>query len=77
MADQALVNIKVNGVAIQAPAGENVIEAARRANIDIPFFCYHPRLSMEEGGANCRMCLVEVAMPRRNPDGSTVMAKMP
>jgi NADH-quinone oxidoreductase subunit G len=71
------VKLKINGVEVEAPRGRTVIEAAKDAGIDIPFFCYHPRLSMEEGGANCRMCLVEVAMPRKNPDGSVVMAKMP
>ncbi len=76
MADVPMVNIKINGIALQAPQGEKVIEAARRINVDIPFFCYHPRLTMENG-ANCRMCLVEVATPRKNPDGSVVMAKMP
>src|SRR2546423_14171385 len=77
MAETELVNIKINGVALQAPKGESVIEAANRIGVDIPFFCYHPRLSMAEGGANCRMCLVEVSMPRKNPDGSVVVAKMP
>src|SRR6266571_2856570 len=77
MPETKLVNIKINGVALQAPDGESVIEAAKRINVDIPFFCYHPRLSMAEGGANCRMCLVDVAMPRKNPDGTVVVAKMP
>ncbi|HXG23268.1 MAG TPA: 2Fe-2S iron-sulfur cluster-binding protein [Chthonomonadales bacterium] len=76
MSQNDLVNIKINGIALQVPKGEVVIEAAKRVGVDIPFFCYHPRLSMEQG-ANCRMCLVEVAMPRKNPDGSVVMAKMP
>ena len=71
-----LVNIKVNGIAVQVPKGENVIEAAKRAGVDIPYFCYHPRLSKGDA-ANCRMCLVEVAMPRKNPDGTEVIAKMP
>ena len=71
-----LVNIKVNGIAVKVPKGENVIEAAKRAGVDIPYFCYHPRLSKGDA-ANCRMCLVEVAMPRKNPDGTEVIAKMP
>jgi len=76
MPDVELINIKINGIALQVPKGLYVIEAAKRAGVDVPFFCYHPRLSME-AGANCRMCLVEVATPRKNPDGSVVMAKMP
>jgi len=76
MSQNDLVNIKINGIALQVPKGEVVIEAAKRIGVEIPFFCYHPRLSIEQG-ANCRMCLVEVAMPRKNPDGSIVMVKMP
>jgi NADH-quinone oxidoreductase subunit G len=77
MPETKLVNIKIDGIALQAPEGESVIEAAKRVNVDIPFFCYHPRLSMAEGGANCRMCLVDVSMPRKSPDGTVTMAKMP
>src|SRR6266511_5067373 len=77
MPDGQLVKLKIDGIEVEAPKDEMVIEAAKRAGIDIPFFCYHPRLSMAEGGANCRMCLVDVAMPRKNPDGTVTMAKMP
>lgn len=70
------VTIKVNGIEVQVPKNENVIESARRAGVDIPYFCYHPRLSKGDA-ANCRMCLVDVYMPRKNPDGSVIMAKMP
>ncbi len=68
-----LVNIKINGTELQAPKGEYVIESAKRVGIELPFFCYHPRLSMTDGGANCRMCLVEVAA--KGPDGT--IRKMP
>ncbi len=71
-----LVNIKINGIELQVPKGESVIESAKRAGVDIPFFCYHPRLSKGDA-ANCRMCLVDVSMPRKNPDGSVILAKMP
>lgn len=67
-----LVNLKINGVALQVPKGENLIESARRIGIDVPYFCYHPRLSKGDA-ANCRMCLVEVSMT--GPDGS--IRKMP
>lgn len=73
MPDQELVNITINGVKLQVPKGEKIIESARRIGVEIPFFCYHPRLSMDEGGANCRMCLVEVGTTM--PDGS--VRKMP
>ena len=71
-----LVNIKVDGIEIAVPKGINAIEAAKMAGVDIPYFCYHPRLSKGDA-ANCRMCLIEAAAPRKNPDGSVVVAKFP
>ena len=37
-----------------------IVDAAKTAGIDIPVFCYHPK--MEPVGM-CRMCLVEVGRP--------------
>jgi len=53
--------ITVDGVAVEAQQGELIIEAAERAGVFIPRFCYHPR--MKPVGM-CRMCLVEVSGPR-------------
>jgi NADH-quinone oxidoreductase subunit G len=52
-----MVNIEINGKAIQARKGAMVIEAADTAGVTIPRFCYHSKLSI---AASCRMCLVEV-----------------
>jgi len=52
-----MVNIEINGKAIEARDGSMVIEAADAAGITIPRFCYHSKLSV---AASCRMCLVEV-----------------
>ncbi len=52
-----LVKLTIDGKAIQAEAGTLVIEAARRAGIEIPAFCYYEGLALQ---AACRMCLVEV-----------------
>ena len=59
MSDQSteLVNITLDGVALQVPKGTRMIDAAARAGVDIPHYCYHPGLSAP---AQCRMCLVEV-----------------
>ncbi|MBI5303009.1 MAG: NADH-quinone oxidoreductase subunit NuoG [Chloroflexi bacterium] len=46
--------------------GTLVVEAAKQAGIEIPVFCYHPKLSPV---GMCRMCLVEVGTPRRGKDG--------
>ena len=56
MADDT-ISIEINGQAYGARKGQMVIEVADAAGIDIPRFCYHPKLSV---AANCRMCLVEV-----------------
>ena len=46
-----------DGKPVEVPKHLNLIEAAKLAGIDIPHFCYHPRLSVV---GQCRMCLVEV-----------------
>jgi len=56
------VNITIDGRVVQVPKGTLLVEAAKRAGIDIPVFCYHEKL--KPVGA-CRMCLVEIEkMPR-------------
>jgi NADH-quinone oxidoreductase subunit G len=49
------VNFIVDGKKLTAPAGTLLIDACRRAGIEIPAFCYYPGLSLQ---AACRMCLV-------------------
>ncbi len=51
------VNIKINGVAVSAPKGSTILEAARIAGIEIPTLCFLKEIN--EIGA-CRMCVVEV-----------------
>jgi len=54
--------IIVDGQEIEFKPGQTIIEAARDAKIDIPHFCWHPKLSVS---GNCRVCLVEVEqMPK-------------
>lgn len=53
----AMIEIEIDGKKIQVDEGASIIEAADAANIYIPRFCYHKKLSV---AANCRMCLVEV-----------------
>ena len=63
------VNIEINGVAMTAPKGSMIIQAADRAGIPIPRFCYHEKLPI---AANCRMCLVDVEkMPKPAPACAT------
>jgi NADH-quinone oxidoreductase subunit G len=56
MADDT-VNIEVNGVPLKARKGQMIMQVTDPADIYIPRFCYHDKLSV---AANCRMCLVEV-----------------
>jgi len=51
------VTLQIDGVSVTVPEGTLIVDAAKRAGIDIPVFCYHPK--MEPVGM-CRMCLVEV-----------------
>ncbi|CAG0929511.1 NADH-quinone oxidoreductase subunit G [Thermoflexales bacterium] len=55
MAD--LINLFIDDVAVSVPKGTLIVDAAKRADIDIPVFCYHPKLKPV---GMCRMCLVQV-----------------
>ncbi len=50
------VTLVIDGKEVVAKPGTNMIEAAKSVGVDIPYYCYHPRLSI---AANCRMCMVE------------------
>lgn len=57
-----MIKIDINGQILEAEQGAMIIEVADKANIRIPRFCYHKKLSI---AANCRMCLVEVGNSRK------------
>ncbi len=57
-----MVNIEIDGRALQAPKNSMIIAAADKAGIAIPRFCYHEKLPI---AANCRMCMVETEMGGR------------
>jgi NADH-quinone oxidoreductase subunit G len=60
-------HIFIDGKRLETKTGKTIIETAYENGLDIPHFCWHPELSV---AGNCRMCLVEIGMPKRNPDGS-------
>jgi NADH-quinone oxidoreductase subunit G len=67
------VNFIVDGKKLTAPAGTLLIEACRRAGIEIPAFCYYPGLSL--CGA-CRMCMVrQEKVPKLQTACTTVVAE--
>ena len=55
-----LVILTIDGMQVSVPEGTLVVDAAKKIGIDIPVFCYHPK--MEPVGM-CRMCLVEIGRP--------------
>jgi NADH-quinone oxidoreductase subunit G len=57
------VTVSVDGIEVRVPKGLGMVETAAAAGIEIPVFCYEPRLGAPIGA--CRMCLVEVeGMPK-------------
>ncbi|MDC0943071.1 NADH-quinone oxidoreductase subunit NuoG [Pelagibacteraceae bacterium] len=49
--------ININGKEIEFEKGMTVLQACELADVEIPRFCYHEKLSI---AGNCRMCLVEM-----------------
>ena len=49
--------IIINGKEIDFEKGMTVLQACELADVEIPRFCYHEKLSI---AGNCRMCLVEM-----------------
>ncbi len=65
LAPPQLLNVQINGVWHQFPKGTRVIEACEQAGSYVPRYCYHKKLSSP---GNCRMCLIEMGMPKMGPD---------
>ena len=63
-----IVKLTIDGKAVEAPHGTNIIEAAKSVGIEVPHYCYHPQLPVV---GNCRMCMVEIGMPKLGPDKKT------
>jgi NADH-quinone oxidoreductase subunit G len=69
---QELVNLTVDDRTVQVPKGTGLVEAALAAGIEIPVFCYEPRLGAPIGA--CRMCLVEIEGIPKLQAGCTLTA---
>ena len=87
------IKVKVDGQAVEVPrtmpdpiSGKplptTMIQACAVAKVDVPHYCYHPKLPV---AGNCRMCLVEFGTPALgsdrkpilNPDGSSKITRSP
>jgi NADH-quinone oxidoreductase subunit G len=55
-----LLTLKIDDKTVTVPEGTLIVDAAKKAGIDIPVFCYHPK--MDPVGM-CRMCLVDIGRP--------------
>jgi NADH-quinone oxidoreductase subunit G len=75
------IKVKVDGKEIAVPkttpdpiSGKPIpttmIQACALATVDVPHYCYHPKLPV---AGNCRMCLVEFGTPAMGPDRKPVM----
>jgi NADH-quinone oxidoreductase subunit G len=88
-----MITVKIDGVAVPVPktmpdplTGKPIpttmIQACNAVKVDVPHYCYHPKLPV---AGNCRMCLVEFGTPAMgpdrkpllNPDGTPKIAKSP
>jgi len=67
------VTFTVDGKKLTAPAGTLLIDACRKAGIEIPAFCYYPGLSLQ---AACRMCVVrQEKVPKLQTACTTMVAE--
>jgi NADH-quinone oxidoreductase subunit G len=57
------VTLRIDGQAVSVPENTLVVDAAKMIDIDIPVFCYHPKMAPV---GMCRMCLVSIGRPARD-----------
>jgi NADH-quinone oxidoreductase subunit G len=66
-----LVTLTIDDIEVSVPKGTGLVEAAAAAGIEIPVFCYEPRLGPPVGA--CRMCLCEVAPGPPKPQAACTL----
>jgi NADH-quinone oxidoreductase subunit G len=65
------VRLTIDGIAVEVPKGTGLVEAALAAGIEIPVFCYEPRLGAPVGA--CRMCLCEITPGPPKPQAACTL----
>jgi NADH-quinone oxidoreductase subunit G len=68
-----VVTVTIDDRAVQVPKGTGLVETGLAAGIEVPVFCYEPRLGAALGA--CRMCLVEVEGMPKLQAGCTLTAQ--
>jgi len=56
--EQRMITLTIDGREVQAPENTMLVDAAKHGDVEIPVFCYEPKLGNPVGA--CRMCLVEI-----------------
>ena len=68
--EKKLISFEIDGREVQAPEGTMLVDAAKHGDVEIPYFCYEPKLGQPVGA--CRMCLVEIeGIPKLQTSCST------
>jgi NADH-quinone oxidoreductase subunit G len=75
------IKVRVDGIEVEVPKSmpdpisgkplpTTMIQACAVAKVDVPHYCYHPKLPVS---GNCRMCLVEFGTPAVGPDRKPIL----
>src|SRR3954462_3223855 len=56
--EQRMVTFSIDGLEVTAPENVMLVDGAKYIDVEIPVFCYEPKLGAPVGA--CRMCLVEI-----------------
>jgi NADH-quinone oxidoreductase subunit G len=68
--EQNTITLTIDGREIEAIEGSMLVDAAKQGDVEIPYFCYEPKLGQPVGA--CRMCLVEIeGIPKLQTSCST------
>ncbi len=68
--EQKIIKLTIDGREVEAVQGTMLVDAAKAADVEIPYFCYEPKLGQPVGA--CRMCLVEIeGIPKLQTSCST------
>jgi NADH-quinone oxidoreductase subunit G len=68
--EEKLIQLTIDGREITAVEGSMLVDAAKHGDVEIPYFCYEPKLGQPVGA--CRMCLVEIeGIPKLQTSCST------
>jgi NADH-quinone oxidoreductase subunit G len=58
------VRLKIDGIEVEVRRGTGLVEAAQAAGVEIPVFCYEPRLGPPVGACRMCLCMVEPGPPK-------------